>query len=364
MAAVMALLAAGPGGRLAGQSGAQDERGWLGIRLAGQLTCRWEVASERKPCERLLTVSQLIVDGPSDRAGVQPGDRLVAINGQSLEIEPAAQDRLLSTIRVGTPVSIDVVRGDDRYFVRVTPGRKPDERAIAAASWRGNVKLQLRPDVYLVAPTPLSGHTDSAIAVAIRTDATGVVQVSPSRISIEEGRVYVRELRGDAVEFTRMLTEAFPQITLEITEALKEMQDSVFVTARVKLDSLRMLAETREMSGQAIRRSLERYRDAAAARVYYGPRLAGAEFRALTGELADVFEGTDRGLLVLRVLPGTPAAQLGLKAGDVVTQAGDRECLEIEDLRSALWRRRTGDPIEMRWVRKGVEMSGVLKTSP
>ena len=357
LAVIALLFVAAP---LAGQT----ERGWLGIRLGGQLTCQWEVEEERKPCERLLTVSQILVGGPADEAGLQPGDLLVAINGQTLEIEPAAQDRLLSTIRAGTPVSIDVSRDDDRYFVRVIPSSRPSEQTVATASWRGNVQLQVRPDVYVVAPTPLSGHSDSAIAVAIRTDEGGVVQVSPSQISIEEGRVYIRELEGDVVEFTRMLTEAFPQITLEVSQALKQMQDSVFVKARVKLDSLRFLAEEHAISEQAVRRSLERYRDAVSARVYYGPRLAGAEFRPLSKELADAFEGIDTGLLVLRVLPGTPAANLGLKAGDVVTHAGEQECREIDDLRTVLWRRAEAGSVVVRWVRKGEEMTGVIKTSP
>ncbi len=358
------LLLAGLAAPLTAQSGTQAERGWLGIRLGGQLTCQWEAEGERKPCERLLTVSQILVGGPSDEAGLLPGDLLVAINGQTLQIEPAAQDRLLSTIRAGTPVSIDVARGNERHFVRVIPGSRPSERTVETGTWRGDVKLQVRPDVYVVAPTPLDGHSDSAIAVAIRTDQGGVVQVSPSQISIEDGRVYIRELEGDVVEFTRMLTEAFPQITLEVSEALKEMQDSVFVRARVKLDSLRFLAQEHAISEQAVRRSLERYRDVVSARTYYGPRLAGAEFRPLTGELADAFEGTDSGLLVLRVLPGTPAAHLGLKAGDVVTHAGEQECQEIDDLRTVLWRRQEAGSVVVRWVRKGREMTGVIKTGP
>jgi S1-C subfamily serine protease len=47
-------------------------------------------------------------------------------------------------------------------------------------------------------------------------------------------------------------------------------------------------------------------------------------------ELATYF-GTDRGVLVIQVLSGTPASEAGLMPGDVVTGVGGSD---IEDLRS------------------------------
>ena len=58
--------------------------------------------------------------------------------------------------------------------------------------------------------------------------------------------------------------------------------------------------------------------------------VGGAQFSDMNPELATYF-GTDRGVLVIQVLSGTPASEAGLIPGDVVTGVGGSD---IEDLRS------------------------------
>ncbi|CAN5824933.1 hypothetical protein BH23GEM8_BH23GEM8_02430 [soil metagenome] len=65
--------------------------------------------------------------------------------------------------------------------------------------------------------------------------------------------------------------------------------------------------------------------------------VAGAEVTELNPELASYF-GTDRGLLVLRVAPDTPAARAGLQAGDVVLRVDGRNVERVRDLRTAISR--------------------------
>src|SRR5690606_285578 len=51
--------------------------------------------------------------GPAARAGIQPGDRLLAANGNSLDgIDPGELDRLLHG-ETGSPVTLTVQRGED-----------------------------------------------------------------------------------------------------------------------------------------------------------------------------------------------------------------------------------------------------------
>lgn len=87
--------------------------------------------------------------------------------------------------------------------------------------------------------------------------------------------------------------------------------------------------------------------------------LAGAEWSELNPELGRYF-GTDRGVLVLRVAPGTPAARAGLQPGDVVQRAGGREVSTVAELRRAIaradgklrldvLRERTRREIRLRW---------------
>ncbi len=71
-----------------------------------------------------LVVERVLTGGPSDRAGVQPGDRLLSVNGQTLIGGDIANDQLLKRLRGkkgsvaqlkvrrnGTPLTIKVVRG-------------------------------------------------------------------------------------------------------------------------------------------------------------------------------------------------------------------------------------------------------------
>ena len=57
----------------------------------------------------------------------------------------------------------------------------------------------------------------------------------------------------------------------------------------------------------------------------------GIEFEALEPQLAEFF-GVKRGVLVRSVIKDSPAAKAGLRAGDVVTQIGDRTVVDPKDI--------------------------------
>jgi S1-C subfamily serine protease len=80
----------------------------------------------------------------------------------------------------------------------------------------------------------------------------------------------------------------------------------------------------------------------------------------LNPELSEFFGGLESGVLILRVLPQTPAAELGLRPGDVIVEAGGRAVSRVGELRSALQEAGQG-AIEVKWVRKGTEITGHLQ---
>jgi len=88
--------------------------------------------------------------------------------------------------------------------------------------------------------------------------------------------------------------------------------------------------------------------------------VGGAQFNDLNPQLGTYF-GTDRGVLVIQVLSGTPSDEAGLVPGDVVTHVGDTEIDSVEGFRRALnrvlARRRQA---ELTLVRRGERVTATL----
>jgi C-terminal processing protease CtpA/Prc len=155
----------------------------------------------------------------------------------------------------------------------------------------------------------------------------------------------------DAHDDVRAWAELRERIRTELTPEMAVLRDSVLAEARVKLEAVRK-ARSAYGTGRA--------------RVRYAPpphlleatrRLAGAEFEPLGAELSH--NGLEQGLLVLRVIEGTPAYRLGLRRGDVVVEVGGTECSDVSDFRDAILAT-TGGGVEVKWVRKGKTMRSVL----
>lgn len=78
----------------------------------------------------------------------------------------------------------------------------------------------------------------------------------------------------------------------------------------------------------------------------------GAMVIDLTPELRTHFGAApDRGVLIARVEPGTPAARAGLAAGDVLTEVQGRPVADPADVRAALATRERGGPVRLQIVR-------------
>jgi S1-C subfamily serine protease len=82
----------------------------------------------------------------------------------------------------------------------------------------------------------------------------------------------------------------------------------------------------------------------------------GVSLAPLTDQLASYF-GVKQGVLVSSVEPESPAAQAGLKAGDVITAVAGRSVSDPGDVSARIREATPGSPVEIRIVRDRKEMT-------
>ena len=239
-------------------------------------------------------------DGPSERAGIQQGDVIVAMGGRvlaAIDEEGNARDGLsiaMQEIKEGEPVVVSVERGDQTLDFTIVPEvREP-------LTWQFDSRFPTAP----VAP---------------------VSPNSPSRvISIE--RIEVPEIN------TEELTEQIEQIRIEIEErgALLESGELAGHTDAFAFE----FHELSEMGDFALHD----------ANVWFGlPMAQGLKLAEIDEDLGEYFK-TDRGVLVLRARADN---DLKLVSGDVILSVGDTEVNSPAEFMRALRDFHSGDAFEL-----------------
>lgn len=329
-------------------------RGWLGVGVQEVMECRVRSA-EPDRCAKKLIVTQVVVDGPADEAGVQVGDTLLALDGERLDRGLA--EAAFAGLRPGTPARLEVGRWSGRVAVRAVPAPRPTGSvAVRVAVGPGATRVVRRPTVGPV-PSPETVEPGRRLLI-LRGDADGVYQVQ-----LRDAEVEAAPEPGLTPLY--MAREGGRYVRLDPGPQLRALQDSVFRAARLRLDSIqRTLAGDEERYAALVEgvriEAPDGFGFDFGFRLGLGRSVAGAEFETLSPELAEFFDGADEGLLCLRVLSDTPAARLGLRPGDVVVEVAGRPVSRVDELRAALGRA-APRPIEVRWVRKGETMRGVLR---
>jgi S1-C subfamily serine protease len=74
---------------------------------------------------RAIEVVQVIEDGSAERAGLRPGDLLLAIDGVAVEDATDLQ-RLMVGERIGQPLHATVLRGGHERAITLVPGELAD----------------------------------------------------------------------------------------------------------------------------------------------------------------------------------------------------------------------------------------------
>jgi S1-C subfamily serine protease len=81
------------------------------------------VQLESVPVNRVL-VDGVVPGSPADRAGIGPGDVIVAVNGKAVG-SPGDVDADLSGLHAGNTVSVAVKRGPQTFTTKATLTRQP-----------------------------------------------------------------------------------------------------------------------------------------------------------------------------------------------------------------------------------------------
>ena len=83
-----------------------------------------------------------------------------------------------------------------------------------------------------------------------------------------------------------------------------------------------------------------------------GHPTTGLQVQELPPEMARA-SGTEPGLFILAVEPGSPAAKAGLKPGDIITEIDDKPARSSEDIVVATLTRSAGDTLQITYLRSG-----------
>lgn len=238
-------------------------------------------------------------DGPSDRAGIQQGDVIVAMMGQELAGDVQADPRAVLSqamegVKVGDELVITVERDGQRMDFEVTADKREP------FAWQSFVRLP---------SAPLAPGAPGAPLVVERIEIPQIdhealqEQVERLRENVERARVVVRTREdGEPMEFENSYEYSFDTLS--------------------------------DLGDEALR----------SANVWFGlPATRGLKLAEMDDTLAAYFKA-DSGVLVLKAREDN---DLQLRSGDVITAIGDTPVNKPADVMRALREWEPGASIEI-----------------
>ena len=97
-------------------------RGWIGVEVQ-DLTPELAESFKRRSTNGAL-IAGVLKGGPADRAGVKPGDIIVAVEGKQVE-DSAGMLNLISALPPGNTATITVVRNESEKSIKIKVGKRP-----------------------------------------------------------------------------------------------------------------------------------------------------------------------------------------------------------------------------------------------
>lgn len=99
-------------------------RGWIGVGVQDMTRELAESFKLRQVGGTLI--SEVLRGSPADKAGIKPGDILVAINGKPVN-DSASMLALIASLPPGQQAALNVVRGQTETEIKITIGKRPKQ---------------------------------------------------------------------------------------------------------------------------------------------------------------------------------------------------------------------------------------------
>lgn len=205
-------------------------RGYIGATI--QNYTREMAQAQGLGDQRGAIVSDTVPGGPSARAGLQPGDVVIAVNGVTVRTS-SELTREVAKATAGDTLRLDIIRGDARRTIQVRSGVRPNERELAANDNSGGPTAPRGQTPDQPAAPQVLGMTLAPIDEAARRtfsigpDVRGVV-VTALASNSDAARKGLR--RGDViVRVNSRAVAAAGDLTAEVEAARRAGRPSVLV---------------------------------------------------------------------------------------------------------------------------------------
>jgi serine protease Do len=302
-------------------------RGWLGFSV---------MPVTKAGRNKGAIISSVVPGGPFEKAGVQAGDVLLALDGNPVSVRFWEQVPLLyqqvSDMPDGRELEMTVERGGERKTIAVTV--EPLSKFLGEQAEFRKMGLTVRDVTVPMATARQYPNADGVLVTGVRP---GYPFEEP-RPQIPEGAVILALDGRPAADLA-----AFKELLGEV-----QQQEKFWVTYREGDEVKVTVVETGENEPSSKSKELPK-------------AWLGVGTQVLTEKLAEALGATGRkGFRVTQVFPWTEAEKAGLKVGDLLV-AMDGEPLEAsrpqdaEDLRRAIEEMSIGDELEFTVLRDGAE---------